>query len=273
MRIFQRLLIYLTASILAAALISGCGGAKSKSSPTLYAKPKTENKSTSDKEKSDGQEQVNKKTVVVPRGDSRQTAAAISQTAADSTGSDKLSASAKLRTHQQQPPTVPYQEFDLADSEDLATAVDDDIWRQLDLADEYHALGVIANREGSWEEAQYYFEKGLKILATLDVEAEQEPSPEATKYTQILNNTVADYRVALRSLGRLEANVSASVLVERFGDLGANLKDTIAVFSTETHRVKYDIPVVLNDRVRKSIVYFQTVAHDAFVKYLKRSKK
>ena len=166
MRIFQKVLIFMTASILAVALISGCGGTKSKSSPTLYAKPKTESKSTSDKEKSDEQGQVNKKIVVVPRGDSR-------QTAADTSGLDNLSASAKLRTHQQQPPTVPYQEFYLADSEDLATAVDDDIWRQLDLADEYHALGVIANSEGSWEEAQYYFEKGLKILATLDVEEEQ----------------------------------------------------------------------------------------------------
>ena len=273
MRIFQKLLIYLTVPILAAALISGCGGTKSKSSPTLYAKPKTENKSSSDKEKSAGQEQINKKTVVVPRGDSRQASSAKSQTAADTTASDKLSASAKLRSHQQQPPAVPYQEFDPADSEDLASAVDDDIWRQLDLADEYHALGVIANREGSWEEAQYYFEKGFKILATLDIEADQQPSPEATKYTQILNNTVADYRVALRSLGRLEEHVSASVLVERFGDLGANLKDTIAVYSTTTQRVKYDIPVVFNDRVRRSIVYFQTVAHDAFVKYLRRSKK
>jgi len=129
MKIFQRFLIYLTASILAAALISGCGGAKSKSQPTLYAKPKTESKSTSDKEKSDGQEQVNKKTVVVPRGDSRQTAAAKSQTAADTSGSNELSASAKLLSHQQQPPTVPYQEYDLADSEDVAAAVDDDIWR------------------------------------------------------------------------------------------------------------------------------------------------
>ncbi|MEE8149518.1 MAG: hypothetical protein V3T75_03600, partial [candidate division Zixibacteria bacterium] len=247
MRIFQKLLIYLTVSILAAALISGCGGAKSKSSPTLYAKPKTENKSSSDKEKSAGQEQINKKTVVVPRGDSRQASSANSQTAADTTGSGKLSASAKLRSHREQPPVVPYQEFDLTEGEDLASAVDDDIWRQLDLADEYHALGVIANREGSWEEAQYYFEKGFKVLATLDIEAEQQPSPEATKYTQILNNTVADYRVALRSLGRLEGNVSASVLVERFGALGANLKDTIAVYSTEARRAKYDIPVVFND--------------------------
>ncbi len=247
MRIFRKILIFLTATILAAALTAGCGGTKSKSSPSLYAKPKTE-KSSSAKKKSDGQEEIVKKTVVVPRGDSRQ----------DTSTKEKAfknSPSTKLTTHQQQPPVVPYQEPGMAgmfDSEDLASAVDDDIWRQLDLADEYHALGVIANREGSWEEAQYYFEKGLRLLATMDIEAELEPSPEATKYTEILNNTVADYRVALRSLGRLEENVSISVLVDRFGDLGANLKDTIAVYSSETKKVKYDIPIVFNDRVRKS---------------------
>ena len=39
-----------------------------------------------------------------------------------------------------------------------------------ELAEEYHGMGVLANREASWEEAQYYFEKCLKILATLDVD-------------------------------------------------------------------------------------------------------
>ncbi len=177
--------------------------------------------------------------------------------------------------------------FAQVDSDDSASAVDDEIWRQLDLAEEYHSLGVIANREGSWEEAQYYFEKGLKILSQLDIEmpveadaeagidseAVKETTPEATKYTQILNNTVADYRVALKSLGKLEEDVSAAVLVERFGDLGSSLSEDVHVYKGEAKPVTYDLPIVMNERVKNSIVYFQTVAKDAFEKYLRRSKK
>ncbi len=177
--------------------------------------------------------------------------------------------------------------FMLGDSDDSAAAVDDEIWRQLDLAEEYHSLGVMANREGSWEEAQYYFEKGLKILSQLDIEAPddsdldsslavvtpKESTPEAAKYSQILNNTVADYRVALRSLGKLEEDVSAAVLVERFGDLSSTLHDDVHLYGGETKAVTYDLPIVMNERVKNSIVYFQTVAKEAFEKYLRRSKK
>lgn len=158
---------------------------------------------------------------------------------------------------------------------DSAAAVDDDIWRQFDLADEYHAMGVIANREAGWEEAQYYFEKSLKILAALDIESDTSLTPEAAKYTQLLDNVISDYRVTLRSLGRLEVDVSTSVLIERFGDVAGKLQsDTMQIFSTERPKtITYDLPVVMNDRVKKSIVYFQTVAKDAFTKYLRRSQK
>ncbi len=165
--------------------------------------------------------------------------------------------------------------FGYADVDDSASAVDDDIWRRFELAEEYYLMGVMANREASWEEAQYYFEKGLKMLAKLDIETDSTLTPEAVKYNRMLDNFVADFRVTLRSLGRLEADVSTSVLVERFGDLVTNLgADTIRVFSEERARkVSYDLPVVMNDRVKSSIVYFQTVAKEAFYKYLSRSRK
>lgn len=165
--------------------------------------------------------------------------------------------------------------FAYTDVDDSAAAVDDVIWRRFELAEEYYIMGVMANREASWEEAQYYFEKGLKILAKLDVESDSVLTPEAVKYTRMLDNFVADYRVTLRSLGQLEPDVSANVIVERFGDLARNFgNDSIRVFGEERrNEVVYDLPVVMNDRVKKSIVYFQTVAKDAFYKYLNRSLK
>lgn len=160
------------------------------------------------------------------------------------------------------------------DIDDSAAAVDDDIWRLLELAEEYQAMGVIANREAAWEEAQYYFEKALKTLAALDIETDSLPSPEAQKYAALLDNVIAEYRVALRSLGHLDEDISVSVLIERFGDLANNLSsDTMRVYGKETATISYDIPIVMNDRVKKSIIYFQTVASDAFAKYLSRSRK
>ncbi|MCD6248830.1 MAG: LysM peptidoglycan-binding domain-containing protein [candidate division Zixibacteria bacterium] len=160
------------------------------------------------------------------------------------------------------------------DNEDSASAVDDAIWRMLDLADEYHSMGVVANRDASWEEAQYYFEKAIKIMAGLDIEADSIPTPEATKYEIILSNVISEYRVTLRSLGQLQGDITPSVLVERFGDMGDRLAhDTLLVYGRREREVTYDLPVKMNDRVKNSIVYFQTVAHDAFTKYLTRSKR
>lgn len=163
---------------------------------------------------------------------------------------------------------------DLPGSEEDASAVDDDVWRQFNLADEYHSMGVLANREGSWEEAQYYFEKCLGILAGLDIETDSTLTPEALKYTSLLEDVVADYRITLRSLGRLEENAQPSVLLERFTDLEPRLSnDSIRVFRKEGGPASYDLPVVMNDRVKRSIVYFQTVAREAFVKFLTRSRR
>ncbi|MEW6412983.1 MAG: LysM peptidoglycan-binding domain-containing protein [Candidatus Zixiibacteriota bacterium] len=164
--------------------------------------------------------------------------------------------------------------YSSVDLDDSASAVDDDLWRQFDLAEEYHAMGVIANREASWEEAQYYFEKALRVLANIDVEADSALTPEAAKYTGLMEGLIADYRVTMRSLGKLDADVSPTVLIERFGDLASQLgDDTMRVYRSEEAPVTYDIPVVMNERVKSSIVYYQTVGRDVFNKFLKRSKR
>gem|GEM_PF-47846 len=195
---------------------------------------------------------------------------------AEKTSAEKVALSQPKSTE----PSVQHEKTDnplyygAIDNEDAASAVDDALWRQFNLAEEYHAMGVLANREASWEEAQYYFEKSIKILADLDVEPDTVLTPEAVKYTTLLSNIIADYRITLRSLGELQDDVTPAVMVERFGEVGERLgRDTMQVFSRESQPITYDLPVKINDRVKSSIIYFQTVARDAFRKYLSRSKR
>lgn len=151
---------------------------------------------------------------------------------------------------------------------------EDHLWQSFDQSEEYYKMGVIANREQSWEEAEYYFEKALKILSTLDVETDSLLTPEAVRYNTLLDNIVSDYRISLRSMGRLDEDAAPSAILERFGDIEDKLGlDSMLVYNGETRIPTYDLPIVVNDRVKKSIVYFQTVARDAFIRYMSRSKK
>ena len=99
-------------------------------------------------------------------------------------------------------------------------------------------------------------------------------TPEAVRYNTLLDNIVADYRISLRSMGRLDEDAAPSAILERFGDIEDKLGlDSMRVFNGETMSPTYDLPIVVDDRVKKSIVYFQTVAREAFMRYLSRSKK
>ncbi len=163
---------------------------------------------------------------------------------------------------------------------DYSVAVDDEIWRQLDMAGEYFTMGVVANQEGSWDEAQYYFERSLKILGDLDIDAEGEPdstvSVEIKRYNGLLENVVSSYNVTLLSLGKLPADISPSALRERLRDFGQITIDSSEITTpnnNESAVVTYDMPIILNDRVRASIKYFQTDAREAFKRYYSRSTK
>jgi len=171
-------------------------------------------------------------------------------------------------------------ESDTTSMEDEATsdssqAVDDDVWRQLRQAQEYFAQGVAANQEASWSEAQFYLERALKVLADLDIDTSND-TPEGKKYNSLLTEVVADYRLTLLSLGTLPEDASPSAFLEKFStiseynDLG---EGQMIQTPTEDTATVYDVPVVLNDKVKKSIIYFQTVAREAFERFLTRSGK
>lgn len=161
--------------------------------------------------------------------------------------------------------------------EDMSVAVDDYIWRELSRAQDFYAMGVIANRETAWEEAQYYFEKGLEILAELDIDSDADSlSPEAAKYNILLADIFTNYRVTLLSLGHLPGDISPDALMARFSEVNHIRIDSSEFKKIEDYaaeKISYNVPIILNERVKKSILYYQTVARDPVQKYLSRSTR
>ena len=174
-----------------------------------------------------------------------------------------------------QSPVEVYDSLDVA--EDLSVAVDDYVYRELTIAQEYYTMGVTANHETAWEEAEYYFEKALSILGNLDIDTEADSlTPEAVKYNKLLVDIIANYRNTLLSLGHLPGDVSADALMARFSDINHLKIDSTEYSRLEAYaqeKIAYNVPVILNERVKSCILYYQTVARDAFTEYLSRSTR
>ena len=159
-----------------------------------------------------------------------------------------------------------------AESEDL----EEEIERLFSEAEQYYALGVQANQEAEWAEAQYNFEKATELLATIDLANVEQPDM-AEKFDMLLREISTDYQFTLASMGGLSSEASLAAFLLRFESL-ENLRDyqeTMPVVQQpeEIPEITYDIPMELNNEVKKCIVYFQTVARKPFETYLKRSKR
>jgi membrane-bound lytic murein transglycosylase D len=141
-------------------------------------------------------------------------------------------------------------------------------------AEQYYALGVQANQEAEWADAQYNFEKATEILATIDLANVEQPDM-AERFDMLLREVASDYQFALASMGGLSSEASMAAFLLRFESL-ENLRDfqetmPVEQESAEIPEVTYDIPIELNEKVKNCIVYFQTVARKPFETYLKRS--
>ncbi|UCD63379.1 MAG: LysM peptidoglycan-binding domain-containing protein [Candidatus Zixiibacteriota bacterium] len=266
-------------SLLAVVAISsflyfGCSGKGSMKSPQVYgAKSSAETDSAEVTRASAEDDTSGLGDVLSDASSTAPDSVAVSAFPSDAT-EDSVSAEDAFASDPQDYELIEGAFYDAVDIQDSASAVDDDLWRQFDLAHEYHAMGVLANREASWEEAQYYFEKALRILANLDIEADSTLTPESKEYNGLLDNIIADYRVTLRSLGSLDEDVSPAVLIERFGELADRLgADSLVVYNGEEQPITYDIPITMNSRVKSSIVYYQGVGREVFKKFLTRSKR
>lgn len=162
-------------------------------------------------------------------------------------------------------------------SENDLSIQDQMLLEQLKEVEYYYGLGVDANQEVNWKEAQQDFEKALEILSNIDVD-EETSSKYADKFNQLLHEISADYKVTLLYLGALSDNASVSAFVERFKDIHnfKNLKEEYKIPPlpqvVET-TIIYDMPVVWNERVENAIIYLQTIARKPFERYLSRSGK
>jgi membrane-bound lytic murein transglycosylase D len=165
---------------------------------------------------------------------------------------------------------------------DSTTSSEDVAADEFEAVEYYYALGVGANQEGKWREAQEHFEKALDILASLDIE-EDSDSLRTEKFNMLLREIAEDYKVTLLSLGVLSGESSISAFLERFENIEnfkklqedfekkGELPLSEEVWSLET--TVYDVPIEWNERVENAIIYFQTVGRDVFETYLRRSGK
>ena len=150
-----------------------------------------------------------------------------------------------------------------------------------------YSTGVAANREGRWSDAQVAFEQATSLLSDLDLEpsgavpgpSKEQPSTDLqNEFTALLHEIARDYRVTLEATGQMDPDSPASSFLWQF-DTGepaeSETTDTTVVFpptgKPEPIEVQYDFPVEHNDEVINCIVYFQTLARDAFETFLRRS--
>ncbi len=145
----------------------------------------------------------------------------------------------------------------------------------LDMAEYYYALGVNANRDANWEDAQFYFERSLEILSEIDV-TDDEQDANNQRFNTLLKEIEQDYRYTLTSLGILSDESSHSAFLELFADIKnfKKLRENLTSRQVEApDSVTFDMPIESNQRVENSLVYLQTVGAKHFSVYLARMGK
>jgi peptidoglycan lytic transglycosylase D len=174
-------------------------------------------------------------------------------------------------------------EFESSDKDEALDSLDESITDEdaiynFILAEEYYAFGVSANLKEDWAEAQYNFETAIEILTSIEFEVDSNDAESIVldqNSRRLMNEITSDYKLTLFNLNVLSDNISPYALDEKFrllDSLSGFAHDTIEITQTEIEEVTYDMPIVLNDRVKNWIIYFQTSARKFTEQTLARSK-
>ena len=129
--------LVLTLLIAATVISYGCGGSQTLSSPKRFATVEKNEPTTETKIDSTIQIPVNEKE------ENKEFASTVLNKTKETVVSKKETT--QLKKHNVTPnETIENIYYSSVDVDDSASAVDDDLWRQFDLAEEYHAMGVVA---------------------------------------------------------------------------------------------------------------------------------
>ncbi len=153
----------------------------------------------------------------------------------------------------------------------------DEARKLLSEAERYYGDGVIFNMRGQWVDARNSFDKALNLISQLDLEEAAEISQEVDN---LLREIAYDYKFTLSQAETLTV-VSAPVVLSLalsdapFSELTQKrLKQLQSVLPSlsdkEVEETPHDYPIVMNDRVREKIVFFQTQAKEPMTKWLGR---
>lgn len=154
---------------------------------------------------------------------------------------------------------------------------DEEVIYKFSVAEEYYAFGVAANLRKDWNEAQYYFEKAIEELTTLEFDFDSTDSENVIlehSYRRLMNEITSDYKLTLFNLNILDEEASPFALDEKFrqlDSLSGFAGDTIVTREVIAQQVTYDMPITINDKVTKWIIYFQTSARKNMELWLARS--
>ncbi len=152
----------------------------------------------------------------------------------------------------------------------------DEAKKMLALAQKLYGDGVVYNMRGEWSKARDSFDSALKIISQLDLEYSDNISDDIDA---LLREIAYDYRFTLSQSETLNVESAPVVLSlalseAPFSELTKKrLHQLMDELPTDTLGISHDYPIVINDRVKEKIVFFQTEAKKPMTRWLKRSQK
>ena len=143
-------------------------------------------------------------------------------------------------------------------------------------AQKYYADGVMYNMRGEWSKARDAFDAALNIISQIDLEYNKGVSEDVDA---LLREIAYDYRFTLSQAETLTVESAPVVLSLALSEKPLSeltqkrLKQLMEKIPSDTTGIKHDFPIVINDRVKEKIIFFQTEAKKPLTRWLARSHR
>ncbi len=143
-------------------------------------------------------------------------------------------------------------------------------------AQQLYAEGVMHNMRGEWSKARDSFDAALNVISQIDLEYNSGVSKDVDA---LLREIAYDYRFTLSQAETLTVESAPVVLSLALSEAPLSeltqkrLKQLMEQIPSDTAGIKHDFPIVINDRVKEKIVFFQTEAKKPLTRWLARSHR